>query len=100
MASIYADITITNKWDFDSLEIDEATIVSYELDGEQLIVEYKDEHNQPYKVKYGATYYGMDDSKWAFNNPTIEQDDWELAKQPTLRPKTEDDDIVEDEVAV
>ena len=100
MASIYADITITNKWDFDSLEIDPATIVSYEIDVEQLIVEYKDEHNQSYKVKYYATYYGMDDSKWAFNNPKLEADDWELAKQPTPRPKTEDDMLVEDEVAV
>jgi hypothetical protein len=100
MASIYADFICTDRYDFDDLEIDPSTIVSYEIDNEKLIVEYKDEHHQSYKVKYDATYYGMDDSKLVFNNPKIEQDDWELAKQPTARPRTENDNIVEDEVAV
>jgi hypothetical protein len=101
MASIYADYNLYDKWDLEQLEIDPATIVSYELDdNNDLIVEYRDEHNQPYKVKYYATAQGADDMKWVCNNATLEADDWELAKQPTPRPKTEDDRLVEDEVAV
>jgi hypothetical protein len=94
MASIFADYPLTNSWDFDMLNIDPETIVSYDLDGEDLIVEYRDPAGQSYKVKYFATQLGMEDYKWVFNNPKIEQSDWEMSQQPKPRPREDDDMIV------